>query len=177
MGMRALIMVPLCLLAACGGGEEKKKAEVPAAFPAGAWQVQGEVTAIRSTDKTTPVEKAAIGDKAGANVCLIGAEQQAAPPAALFAEEGYSCTYQNSYIRSGSINASMKCAKKGVSGDIMIGVQGSYTADSFEAKTDYLSYLPGTGDFAMSRKVSGKLAKGPCEVAPPPVKTGGGKKG
>ena len=166
--MRYLLIVPLCFAAAaCSGGDDasNKSAEAPATLPAGTWQAEFEVKSFRTTDQTTPALKAKVGDKEKASSCVPEA-QRATPAPELFAGAGYACTYQNSYIKDGMINATIQCTRPELKGQINMAVQGNYTADSFEATVDSTSYLPGPGDFTMSRKVKGKLTPGACQPAP-----------
>lgn len=167
--MRALIIVPLCLAAAaCSGGDEtnNQSAETPTLLPAGTWQTEFEVKTFRSADKTTPALKAKEGDKEKVDSCVPEADR-AKPAPELFAGGGYDCTYANSYIKNGMINAGISCTRPELKGQINMTVQGSYDADSFEATVDATSYLPGPGDFTLSRKVEGKLSPGACQPAAP----------
>ncbi|MDB5693973.1 MAG: hypothetical protein JWO81_3036 [Alphaproteobacteria bacterium] len=166
--MRMSMIVPLCLAAAAcsGGGEsDNQAADAPATLPAGTWQADFEVKSFRSTDQTTPALKAKNGDKEHASSCVPEA-QRMRPAPELFAGAGYSCTYQNSYIKGGIINAALACTRPELKGQINMAVQGSYTADGFEATVESISYLPGPGDFTMSRKVKAKLTPGACQPAP-----------
>jgi hypothetical protein len=161
--MRNLTILSACLLAACGGAGEEKKAEekVAANLEAGQWETSFEVRSIRSTDKTTPALKAAAGDKETGSAC-IAAGSETSPPGELFAGPGYKCQTQNAYNRNGRINTQLKCTKSGISGDHMLSVQGTYTGTSFEGTVDTITYLPGSGDFEMSRKVSGRKTGATC---------------
>ncbi len=176
--MRSLLMVPVCLLAACGsGGEEKKAAAaVAATMEAGQWETSLELTSIRSTDKTEPALKAAVGDKETGSAC-IAAGQEATPPGELFAGPGHTCQTQNSYIRNGRINMSLKCSRPGITGDIMHTVQGSYTGTTFEGKVDTITYLPGQGDFEMSRKMTGRKTAAACAAEEPGLEKSGSRGG
>jgi hypothetical protein len=58
-----------------------------------------------------------------------------------------------------------------------MNVSGSYDSNSFEATVDSTSYLPGDGDFTMSRKVKGKLTPGACQAAAPAAEDKGAAKG
>jgi hypothetical protein len=168
--MRALIVMPLCLIAACsgGGGEENKAAEAAASMEAGQWEVSSEVTEFRSTDKAMPALKAAKGDKATAPAC-IEPDDAAKPEPELFAGPGYECDYKNSYIKGGRLNASLSCKRDALEGEIMMSVQGTYTGTSFEGTVDTISYLSGEGDFAMNSKISGKKTAPACT---PPAEEG-----
>jgi hypothetical protein len=164
--MRAWIIVPLCLAAACsdGASDEKKGEEAAATMQAGQWQIDSEVTAFRSTDKATPALKAAVGDKATAAAC-IEAGKEGKPPAEMFAGAGYECDYKDHYMRSGRINISLQCERDALEGKIMMTVEGSYKGDSFEGVANANSLLSGDGDFAMSTKLAGRRT-GPTCAAP-----------
>jgi hypothetical protein len=164
--MRALIIVPLCLMAACsdGGGEENQAEEAAATMQAGQWDVSSEVTAFRSTDKATPALKAAVGDKTTAPAC-IEAGKEDKPPAAMFAGAGYECSYKDKYIRGGRVTATLDCERDALEGHIFMTVQGTYKGDSFEGTSSAVSYLSGDGDFAMESKISGRRT-GPTCAAP-----------
>jgi hypothetical protein len=128
---------------------------------AGQWETSFEVTSIRSTDKTEPALKAAAGDKETGSAC-IAAGSEASPPGELFAGPGHKCQTQTAYNRNGRINTQLKCTREGISGDVMMTVQGTYTGTSFDGTVETLTYLPGRGDFEMSRKVSGRKTGGTC---------------
>jgi hypothetical protein len=164
--MRALIIVPLCLAAACsGGGGEEKVEDAAATMQAGQWEITTEVTNFRSTDKATPALKAAIGDKATSTAC-VEAGKEGKPPAEMFAGAGYECDYKDHYMRSGRINVSLNCERDALEGNILMTVEGTYTGDSFEGKANANSFLSGEGDFAMNTKFSGRRT-GPTCAAPP----------
>jgi hypothetical protein len=174
--MRASIMIPFFLaLAACsgdGGADKSGEAVAPASFPAGQWQARWEVTAMRSTDGNIPAVKAKVGDKEEGAGCVQPAATDRPDPA-LFSGPGYQCTYQSSYIKDGMLTAALTCTRKGVTGQMGMNIQGSYTANSFDGVVDTTTFLPGPGDFAMSRKVSGRRVGPSCAPAP----DAGGKNG
>jgi hypothetical protein len=179
--MRAFLIVPLCLAAAaCSGGDagnQQAAAEAPDTLPAGTWKTEFEVKSFRSADQSTPALKAKEGDKEESTSCVTEADR-AKPAPELFAGSGYSCTYANSYFRGGMINASLNCTRPELKGQVVMSVTGSYDKDSFEAQVDGTSYLPGDGDFKMTRKVKGKVTPGACQPAAAPAaaeKTGKAK--
>ncbi|HEX8125293.1 MAG TPA: DUF3617 domain-containing protein [Allosphingosinicella sp.] len=162
--MRGLIAGPLCLLAACSGGGEEKAEEAADALQAGQWEISSEVSDFRSTDKATPALKAAAGDKTAAQSC-IKAGKEDEPPAAMFAGVGYECEYKDRYISGGRLNLSLECDREALEGKVMVSVQGTYKADSFEGTATATSFLPGDGDFVMNSKVTGRRT-GPTCAAP-----------
>jgi hypothetical protein len=164
--MRALIIVPLCLAAACsdGGGEQNKAEEAATAMQAGQWEIVSEVTAFRSTDKATPALKAAVGDKTTAPACIEAGKEEK-PPAEMFAGAGYKCDYKDRYMRGGLINVSIECERDALEGKIQMTVEGTYTGDSFQGTVNANSFLSGDGDFAMTSKVTGRRT-GPTCAAP-----------
>jgi hypothetical protein len=163
--MRALIIVPLCLAAACsGGGGENKAAQAADAMQPGQWEIGSEVAAFRSMDKAVPVLKAAVGDKSTATAC-IEPGKEAKPPPEMFAGAGYECDYKDTYLSAGRMVVSMECERGGVNGKINVAVEGNYTGDSFQATASTASLLPGEGDFEMSRKLTGRRT-GPACAAP-----------
>jgi hypothetical protein len=176
MKMRASIVIPFLLaLAGCsddGGAGKAVEAAAPAALPAGQWQASWQVTAMRSTDNNIPAVRAKVGDKEEGAGCVQPAATDRPDPA-LFSGPGYQCMYQSSYIKDGMLTAALTCTRKGVTGKMGMNLQGSYTANSFEGVVDTTSFLPGPGDFAMSRKVSGRRVGPSCAPAP----DAGGKNG
>ena len=158
--MRGLMLLPICLVAACSGEGEKKaeKAAIPATLPAGQWEATYETEAIRSTDKTEPALKGAAGEKETASVCV----RDGAAPVELLGGPGYACGSKNSYVRNGRLNVSLQCKRDGIQGDLMMTVSGNYTADTVEATIDTTAYLPGRGDFEMRRKLTARKTGDTC---------------
>jgi hypothetical protein len=167
--MRAFLIVPFCFAAAaCSGGDgdnQQAAAEAPDSLPTGTWKTELEVKSFRSADRSTPALKAKVGDKEEATDCVTDADR-AKPAPALFVGSGYDCTYANGYFRGGMINAAMTCTRPELKGQVNMTVSGSYDKDSFEVQVDGTSFLPGDGDFVMTRKVKGKVTPGACQPAP-----------
>ena len=165
--MRAMKWAPVMgaamLLAACGGDKPAPAQEEAAdALKAGLYEVTSEVTALSSTDNTTPFTKLKVGDKTTVKAC-VSADGKPAPE--LFAEaEGDKCEIKNSYIRHGRLSAQMSCAREGKRGEVMPAMMGSFKADSFEGEITSLSYFVEDGDYRMSRKVGAKRV-GDCPAA------------
>ncbi|MDT9599203.1 DUF3617 domain-containing protein [Sphingosinicella rhizophila] len=166
--MRATIIMAFAAVAACSGGTEEKAAEpvAPAAsIDAGLWEVTHEIGAITATDHAPATAiKAKTGDKASSQVC-VGEANRTKPDPALFAGEGYECSYRDSYIRNGRLNASLTCTSEDLKGEIMMVIDGKYGADSFDGSVSSTSYLPGDGDYRMTSKIAGRHV-GACPAEP-----------
>lgn len=157
--MRAVKWAPVIgaamMLAACGDNKPAPaKEEAAEALRPGLYELTSEVTALASTDKTTPFTKLKQGDKSVIKAC-VGADNKPAP--ALFAEaEADKCEIKNSYIRYGRLSAQMSCTRAGKRGEVMPAMMGSFKADSFEGEITALTYFIEDGDYRMTRKVSAK---------------------
>ena len=157
--MRGVTWAPVLgaamVLAACGSEPAPPAKEKAAdALTPGLYEVTSEVTALASTDKTTPFTKLKVGDKTTAKAC-VGADGKPAPE--LFAEaEGDKCEIKNDYIHYGRLSAQMSCKREGRRGEVMPAMMGSFTADSFEGEITELTYFIEDGDYRMTRKVSAK---------------------
>lgn len=162
--MRALHLVPLCLAAAACSSEPPPPPapEAAASLAAGEWEVTTDVTAMESTDSGRPAIQAKVGDKSTDKFCLAAADA-AKPPPALIVGDDQECSYNNSYIRNGKINASLRCAKDGLRGDIMKGVEGKFDGSSFEATVGTTSFLVSDGDVRIEEKVTGRRV-GDCKA-------------
>jgi uncharacterized protein DUF3617 len=151
-------------LAACGGGKQEAAAteEPPATLAAGLYEVTSEVTALASTDKTTPAIKVKQGDKFTTKAC-VSADGKPAPE--LLADAaGDKCEIKNSYIRNGRMSAQMSCMREGHLGYVMPAMMGSYSADGFEGEINTLTYFNEDGDYRLTRKVTAKRV-GDCPAA------------
>ena len=162
----ALVMGAAMMLAACGGEKPAPAQEETAdALKPGLYELTSEVTALSSTDNTTPFTKLKVGDKTTVRAC-VGADNKPAPE--LFAEaEGDKCEIKNSYIRYGRLSAQMSCKREGKRGEVMPAMMGSFKADSFEGEITELSYFIEEGDYRMTRKVSARRV-GDCPPAAAP---------
>ena len=165
--MRAIKWAPAIgvamMLTACGGEPAAPaKEEAANALKPGLYELSSEVTALASTDKTSPFTKLKQGDKTTVKAC-VGADGKPAPE--LFAEaEGDKCEIKNSYIRYGRLSAQMSCTREGKRGEVMPAMMGSFKADSFEGEITSLTYFIEDGDYRMSRKVSARRV-GDCPAA------------
>jgi hypothetical protein len=167
MKMRASIVIPFFFaLSACSGGDggdQAGEAAAPATLPAGQWQARWEVTAMRQTDHAPkPAVAAKVGDQGNADLC-VGKSEGEKPNPALFGGPGYDCTYRSSYIKDGVMNADLACTRAGVHGAIAMSMHGTYDSKSYQGTIEADSYLPGPGDFAMTRRIGGRLGASSCQ--------------
>lgn len=155
------------LLTACGSEPTAPKQAAAAALQAGLYEVTSEVTALSSTDNSTPATSVKQGDKSTWRACV---PTDSKPSPELLAEPGDQCEIKNSYIRNGRMSAQMVCARQGASGQVMPAMMGSFTADGFEGDITSLTYFASDGDYRLVRKVSGKrVGDCPAGGAAPPA--------
>lgn len=163
--MRRLAAVAILMLAACsdggtteGAGEAKGKAEAARnlQLAAGQWETVTEVTSFAQADQGTPAINTPQGTRTTASHCVAEGEGKQPPATLLAGSEDYSCTYGNHYMSAGSLNSQLECKRSGVTGQVMMSVDGSYTADTIEANQSLTTYLPGTGDVKITSKMTGR---------------------
>lgn len=112
------------------------------------------VTAIDVTEGDVAATSLKVDDVATANVC-VGEDGKL--PAATFAEAGDECTIDDSaYFRRSSIRQTLSCKRPGKTGPVNLQVQGEFTSDSFEGDVSTGTFLSGTGDYNMTRTITGK---------------------
>lgn len=156
--MRSMVWAPalagLVVLASCGNEPAPPpKDEAPETLAPGLYELTSEVTAVSSTDNSTPATSLKQGDKSTVRACV----SKDGPASELFAETpADKCEVKNSYVRYGRISAQMSCKRDGLSGDVMPAMMGSFRADSFEGEITTLTYLTKDGDYRMNRKISAK---------------------
>lgn len=154
------------LLAGCGdkGAEDAAaKPERANALQPGEYEVTAKVDAIRSTDDSTPVTASAAADPPKVTRTCVPADGTLDP--ATFAEADEDCTASDAYMRGGRMSLQFKCNRPG-KGLLTQMVDGNYTADSFTGKAMTATYFSGSGDYELTRTVSGKRI-GECPAAPP----------
>ena len=164
--MRMLALVPLLLVAACSEQADADQKGAAAAkkamqFSAGQWETTAQYTAVKVTEGTTPGIEAAVNTPLAGAGC-VGEAEAKKPKPALFAAEGDSCSYQNFYMSRGRLTADMRCSREGVPGEIMVSLQGSYTADSFELASDTRTILAGPGDIEAAGTITGRRTGPTC---------------
>jgi hypothetical protein len=168
--MRSLVLLPLLALAACSGGGEdpaaQNKAKAEAAknlqLAAGQWQISTEVTRFDSQDNGPPKINTPVGTKQEASACVAEGEGKKPAPVLLAGDEDYECEYGSFYMSSGTLNAQLNCRRDGLSGEIRMTVDGTYTADKIDAEQSISTFLSGTGDVTMQTKLTGRHAAPAC---------------
>jgi hypothetical protein len=165
--MRALVLLPLLVVAGCGGdgGPQANNgaaaAAAPVSLPAGQWELASEVTAFTKADNGRPKIDTPVGTRAAVSVC-VGAGAQA--PAELFTEAGYDCSMGNYYARNGRLNVSLLCQRSGLEGSIPVTVDGNFTADTLDYTRNVRTVLTTEGDVTIDSHVTGRRT-GPCAPA------------
>jgi len=162
--MRNWPIIAAALLAACSS-EAPPPAEVEAAksLAPGEYAMTSTVTAFRSTDGATPLSKAKVGDMLVTKAC-VAADGSLDP--AIFAALGEKCSATNSYMRGGRMSLQLSCTRPDAPGQIMPGVDATFTADHFEGSATTTTYLAGPGDYTLSRNIAAKRV-GDCPPAAP----------
>lgn len=155
------------ILAGCGGsgGEAADNAAAEAAAEAlqpGEYELSTTVEQIRSTDTSTPLTALKAGAAAATSRACIAADGAVDP--AMFAEAKDQCSVTDSYVRNGRMSVQLKCTRSGQSGNVMQLVDGSFEADSFEARVLGSTGFAASGDYEMTRKVTARRV-GDCPAA------------
>lgn len=162
--MRSILLAAAAvLLTSCGQeAEAPKKAAVPATLPAGTYEVTATVKSLVSTDKTPVPTFAKVGDTMTTRGC-VGADGLPAPE--LLAAKGDDCQVQNPYIRSGRMNVTLDCNRKG-QGQVMTMVDGKYDAQGFTGTLTASSSFVGSGDYKLVEEISARKVADQCTAAP-----------
>lgn len=158
--MRILACIIMIGAVAACGGETEQNVAAPKAdhLSAGLWELTSEVTAFQTVDQGEPKIDTPVGTQATEQVCVGG---EGRPPSALFTGEGYRCNFDNYYLRSGTINVTLQCAREGLDGMIPISAAGNFEADSLEYSRQVRTVLSGDGDVQITQRVTGRRA-GDC---------------
>lgn len=167
--MRTIILgLAAAVLASCSSDsaqEAKRQAKAESLQP-GEYQVTDKVDELRSTDNSTPAtptRAAAPGEPPATVRTCVGAD--GAIDSKIFAEAGDQCASTGSYMRGGRLSFQYNCTRPGKGGVSQL-VDGKFTADSFEASVTSSTYFGGSGDYSLTRTLTGKRV-GDCPAAPP----------
>ena len=170
--MRTIIFATAAagLLAACSdnAAEQPEKEARAEALQPGEYEVTARVDDIRSTDNSTPATAAKAGDSADPKRVCLAADTPIDP--AIFAGPGETCSRGETYMRGGRMSLQYQCTLPG-KGQLGQLVDGTFTADSFEAKVMTSTYFAADGDYRMTRTLTGKRV-GDC---PPAAAAGAGQ--
>jgi Protein of unknown function (DUF3617) len=152
--MRWIAIIPVLVVAACGGAAEENKIAAKAQrLTPGLWELSSEVTAFAKVDAGPPAIDTPVGTRATESVCVTGS---ARPRTAFFAGEGYQCRYDNFYARNGRMNVTMICGREGLSGSIPLTADGTFEAESVTYTRDIRTSLAGDGDVQITARVTGR---------------------
>jgi len=166
--MRFIAFASLLALAACseGGAPQKEAAKDTSKMElaAGQWETVSEVTEMNQEDGGAPAMKASPGTKTAGSVCVGEGEGKRPPAALLSGIENASCDYENIYMSSGRINASMSCTRPDLKGKVMVSTEGTYTDKGFDLTSDTRTSLVTDGDIHFKAKMTGRHA-GVCTAA------------
>jgi hypothetical protein len=159
--MRILAVIPLLLVAACGGtaeGEPKDKAKLAVAkqLEPGQWETIAEVTQLSQMDEGKPAIATPAGTRTTANACIGEADVRKPAPVLFTTAKDDACDYKDMYMSNGRFNGSIACTRKGLSGEVLTRVEGKFTGDSFEGTTVARTYLASEGDVKISSKLTAR---------------------
>lgn len=163
--MKKFALVAMSLgLAACGQEAEapKKAAAPPATLVPGTYEVTATVKSLVSTDKSPLPTFTKTGEVITTRGC-VGTDGLPAPE--LLAAKGDSCQVQDPYIRSGRMNLTLDCNRKG-QGQVMTMVDGKYDAEGFTGTVNASSSFPGSGDYKLVQDVVARKVADGCTAAP-----------
>jgi len=144
----------LALTACSGGGEANNSAEETAtALQPGEYEVTATVEALRSTDKSTPATKLTQGSAPVTTRTCVGSDNAVEPAA--FVEAGDSCKPGETYMSNGRMSLQFQCTRKG-KGNLTNLADGKFEKDSFSGKVITTTYFSGSGDYELTRAITGK---------------------
>jgi hypothetical protein len=165
--MRILALLPLLFVAACGESPTENKAAPAAEAPTpGQWTLASQVTRFRNADQGHARIDTPVGTRATQNLCIAPGARL---PTELFSGDGFTCTYGTYYARAGRVNLTLNCRREGLSGDIPMTVDGTFTADSITLHRNLRTILSGDGDVEIDDDINGHRT-GACT----PAATGSG---
>jgi hypothetical protein len=165
MRMMVICAAAAALLGACSdNAPQPKEAARAEKLQAGEYAVTGKVTALDSTDKTTPATRSKVGDTVTVKGCVAA---DGTPDPALFVDAGDVCTVSAIYASGAILNLQENCTRKANPGYVSSAVEGSFTADAFKAKVTTGTAFAGSGDYQMTRELTGKrVGACPAPAAP-----------
>ena len=155
--MRKIIGALAACLVLAGCSEEapqqQEDRQQRAALTPGEYEASWTVTQLGSTDESTPATAVA-EDATGTTRACVAEGGEIAP--ALFAEAGDECSATSSFVRNGRISLQLECRRPDQQGQVLQSVNGTTTAEGFEAEVSTTTYFSGEGDYEMTRTVTGR---------------------
>jgi hypothetical protein len=171
---RALLLMPLLLLAACGDAPKKDsesagppaEATAPAAIKLqpGKWQATSELVSMEVPGMPPELAKANVGQKTTFENCIT--PEQAEKPASDFFTNAQNtdCKAQDFTMAGGKLAATMTCVDRNTPGEMTMTMDGDYTPISYAATmTMVTSGAPGGGEMKITAKTEGKRI-GECDA-------------
>jgi len=144
-------------LAGCSGGEDKATSaaseEKASTLQPGEYEITAAVQSLRSTDKATPATVLKEGSAPAVARTCVGPDNAIEPAA--FAEAGDTCKQGETYMRNGRMSIQLQCNRPG-HGSLSSRIDGTFQKDSFSATVSTTTYFSGSGDYALTRSVTGK---------------------
>ena len=166
--MREAVVIACFLLVACGdaGGPEQGKSKADEAkalaLAPGQWETVTEVSQLTRMDEGAPKIDTPQGTRIEASHCVADGEGKQPPAVLLAGSDAYECKYGNHYMSAGTLNTQLECRREGLNGQVMMSLDGSYTADTIEANHSLSTSLSGTGDVKILSKLTGRRV-GDCQ--------------
>ena len=162
--MRGLALIALFALASCGEEAAQNKAAAAPDVPSpGQWELTSQVTRFVKADQGQPRIDTPVGTRATQSVCVAAGGQL---PTEIFSGDGFTCTYATYYVRNGHAGVTLNCQREGLTGDIPMTVNGTFTADGISLHRDLRTVLAGSGDVQIETDVTGRRTGGTCAPAP-----------
>jgi hypothetical protein len=151
-----MIAAAAVLVASCGNSANEKAEAKPAADALQPGEYALTWSAVDKSGpggKTAPAAKAVTAADFPDRACI--AADGTIDPAA-FGNKADQCHSVNSYVREGTVNVQVGCAREG-KGEVSQIASGSFTdADSFTAKVETSTTFKGDGDYSMTRQLSAR---------------------
>ena len=163
--MRALALLPMLFVAACGGDAPDNKAEATAELSPGQWELTSQVTRFVKSDQGNPRINTPVGTRATQSICFAASRRL---PTEIFSGEGFTCSYGNYYVRNGRASVTLTCRREGLSGDDPMTVAGHFGADSIQLHRSLRTILTTDGDVSIDADVTGRRT-GACTPALAPA--------
>lgn len=160
---RAILVIAGLGLTSCGQeATAPKQAAAPATLAAGTYEVTATVKSLTSTDNSPVPTFAKAGDTIRTQGC-VGADGLPAPE--LLAAKGDVCEVQNPYVRSGRMNLTLDCNRRG-QGKVLSMVDGKFDAAGFTGTLTATSSFAGSGDYKLVEEITARKVADQCTAAP-----------